>query len=279
MYTDSQRLKGKQRHRPDTDNEEEYSQQPSQRLKYDDSTVNWNEEEFQRKVKDTVRLALACEFKKTAIKRDDINKKVLQDHKFEFKRLHRAANDKLRYLFGFEMVDLPVKEKILAGSRRDGKEVPGSGSKGYMLLNALPEKYNVPELFKYKDEEYENVGVLYCILALIFVNEQTLSKGELEEHLNRLHVTDETQTFGDRDKLLDNFVKQGYLLRKKNNLAANDPNADPDAGIEYYWGPKAKVEIPEENIVNFITSVYNPENTNINKLTEYVYKSAGFSVP
>ncbi|KAI9027420.1 MAGE family-domain-containing protein [Phycomyces nitens] len=287
MYTDSQRrLKGKRARRPDTDTEDDYTEQSAtQRIKHDHSTVNWDEESripsdlrlpanSKRLPSDVMTLTKKVMWLSSQLV---INTpKVMQDHKFEFKRLHKVANDKLKHLFGFEMAELPLKERILNSAKREDKEKVAGGAKGYMLINTLPENYNIPDLFKYKDEEYENIGVLYCILALIFVSEQTLSKVELVEHLNRLQVTEETETFGDRDKLIDGFVKQGYLLRQK---TSNDPAADPDAGWEYYWGPKAKAEIPEENMVNFITSLYSSENTNIEKLTEYVYKSAGFSVP
>lgn len=75
---------------------------------------------------------------------------------------------------------------------------------------------------------------------------------ELKQHLDRLRVSDETTTFGERDKLLDSFVKQGYLHRQK---SGHDQDPANEVTFEYFWGPRAKVEVPEDKMVDFIASV------------------------
>lgn len=47
-----------------------------------------------------------------------------------------------------------------------------------MLCNILEQSYFDPEVIFRKDDEYENIGVLYVILALIFANEQVLADGK-----------------------------------------------------------------------------------------------------
>lgn len=74
----------------------------------------------------------------------------------------------------------------------------------------------------------------------------------LKEHLDRLNVLEESPTFGDREKLLDGFVKQGYLHRAK---VGDEARGNNDNVWEYYWGPRARAEIIDSNIVDFITSV------------------------
>lgn len=76
----------------------------------------------------------------------------------------------------------------------------------------------------------------------------------LKEHLDRLNVHDECPKFGDREKLLDGFVKQGYLHRAK---VGDEARGNNDNVWEYYWGPRARAEIMDSNIVDFITSVSN----------------------
>lgn len=51
---------------------------------------------------------------------------------------------------------------------------------------------------------------------------------------------------------MDAFVKHGYLHRQKLVMEA----AQNDQPIfEYSWGPRAKAEIPEHNMVGLISSV------------------------
>ncbi|KAI7862084.1 MAGE homology domain-containing protein, partial [Spinellus fusiger] len=236
--------------------------------------------ELSRKVKDTVRYCLACEYKGTPIRREDITKKILQEHGKEYKRVQSMANTKLRELFGMEMVELPVRDK---GPSTHRKEKAVVVSRGYVLRNLLPEAYNAPDLIHISDKEYATTGLVYVVLALIFVSEQTLSNGELlelAEHLDRLCVREETHAFGDRDKLIEGYVKQGYLARHKiGNAGPSDTDTAADLQYEYTWGPRAKVEIPEENMVNFIASLYELQETGLEELTNYIYKAAGFSAP
>lgn len=71
-------------------------------------------------------------------------------------------------------------------------------------------------------------------------------------HLNRLRIPEDSETFGDRARMLDGFVKQGYLQRQK----LNPDVAQGDQPVfQYSWGPRAKAEIPEQNMVGLISSV------------------------
>ncbi|KAI8370538.1 MAGE family-domain-containing protein [Radiomyces spectabilis] len=268
------------RRHDDDDDDDDYGEGPStQRTRTDDtdapSTTDWDNEYLERKVKDTVRYALACEFKKQTIRREEISKRVLSERPRMFNVVFRSAQEKLRHIFGMEMVELPLREKPSVANNR--KELPGTklaASRTYILRNVLSMKYNVPELIQYSDEEYTNTGILYVILALILVHEQILEDGELKQHLDRLKITDSSPTFGDRDRLLDTFVKQGYLHRTKTNEP--DPNTVPE--WEYYWGPRAKAEIPEGNMVEFISSLYGLEGNSLDELKTHIYKSAGYVV-
>jgi hypothetical protein len=74
----------------------------------------------------------------------------------------------------------------------------------------------------------------------------------LYSHLNRLRIPEESEAFGDRGRMLDGFVKHGYLHRQKLVMEA----AQNDQPVfEYSWGPRAKAEIPEHNMVGLISSV------------------------
>jgi MAGE family len=51
-------------------------------------------------------------------------------------------------------------------------------SKTYVLRNILPEEQNDPQIIHHTDEEYQSTGLLYIILSLIFVNEQSMNDGQ-----------------------------------------------------------------------------------------------------
>ncbi|KAI8146057.1 MAGE family-domain-containing protein [Fennellomyces sp. T-0311] len=243
----------------------------SQRIKTDPTTTNWDADAFQRKVNDTVRYALACEYKRTPIRRDEVNKKILQERSRDFNRVQQAANRKLQHLFGLEMVDLLPKEKPSLDKNKSTTK-PTSTIKSYILCNTLSNEVRTPELIHRSDEEYHNTGLLYVILSLIFTNEQIMSEMDLTEHLDRLGVTDESRAFGDREKVLDSFVKQNYLTRDK--VAGDQQN---ETTREYYWGPRARAEITDEDIIGFITSVYGSD-TNEESMKDNILKAAGFDM-
>ena len=92
---------------------------------------------------------------------------------------------------------------------------------------------------------HNNVLCMYHTYLLIY-----LYIADLIEHLDRLGVTDDSNTFGDREKLLDSFVRQNYLIRSK---SGNDPNNENSR--EYYWGTRARAEVTGEDILGFIVSV------------------------
>jgi hypothetical protein len=71
--------------------------------------------------KKLVRLALACEYQRRTIRRADISDKVLGTNGRKFKDVFSQAQGHLRDVFGMEMVELPVKEKVTLAQRRGEK--------------------------------------------------------------------------------------------------------------------------------------------------------------
>ncbi|CDS10024.1 hypothetical protein LRAMOSA02701 [Lichtheimia ramosa] len=251
------------------DSDDDYSAPASQRPKAEHIT-SWDNETMNRKVKDTVRYALACEYRRQPIRRDDINKKVLQERTREFKHVHAAAQRKLKHLFGMEMVEMGQREKPSLKEKVKAENTKPVTTRNYILRSILDNKYNEPELIKRTKEDYELMGILYVILALIFTNERAMHDVHLKEHLDRLNVLEESPTFGDREKLLDGFVKQGYLHRAK---VGDEARGNNDNVWEYYWGPRARAEIIDSNIVDFITSFF--EGADVEDLSTNIFKASG----
>ncbi|PSR80873.1 MAGE family-domain-containing protein [Coniella lustricola] len=120
------------RQRAVTDDEEE-DQRPRNRQRRDqsdrDSEDGYAEDEPQgtsaqssdnQLIKKLVRYALACEFSRTPIRRDGIREKVLGDQGRAFKRVFEGAQGILRTVFGMEMVELPVKDRLTKEEKRKG---------------------------------------------------------------------------------------------------------------------------------------------------------------
>ncbi|CAG8646897.1 10124_t:CDS:2 [Cetraspora pellucida] len=217
-------------------------------------------EETERKIKDIVRLALASELRKVPLKRDEITRKVLHEHSRAFTVVMNKARERLRDIFGMDLVELPAKEKKAVTSsgttRRGGaNKDKSSSSKSYALQNILPQKLRDTDLIQWdRNGEQETMGLLTVILSLIHVNGRVLSDDQLRHYFRTLYL--ENNPKFELDKLLPNFVKQGYLDKQKSGFADSSSQAPEREHVEYRWGPRAKIEMPEENLCGFIKSVY-----------------------
>ncbi|CAG8477269.1 29376_t:CDS:2 [Racocetra persica] len=216
-------------------------------------------EEIERKVKDIVRLALASELRKVPLKRDEITRKVLHEHSRAFTVVMNKVRERLRDIFGVDLVELPAKEKKAVTSsgttRRGGANKDKSSSKSYALQNILPQKLRDTSLIQWdRNGEQETMGLLTVILTLIHVNGRVLSDDQLRHYFRTLYL--ENNPKFESEKLLANFVKQGYLDKQKSGFADSSSQAPEREHVEYRWGPRAKIEMPEANLCDFIKSVY-----------------------
>lgn len=116
------------------EDEEEEEQRPRQRQRRDEPDSDDDENEVEEEqaqdvaessdsqlVKKLVRYALACDFSRTSIRRDGIKEKVLGDEGRAFRRVFDGAQQTLRLVFGMEMVELPVKDKLTKEEKRKGE--------------------------------------------------------------------------------------------------------------------------------------------------------------
>ncbi|EGD81741.1 hypothetical protein PTSG_02453 [Salpingoeca rosetta] len=101
-------------------------------------------------------------------------------------------------------------------------------------------------------------GFLMTILATIYVNKpkHEISQSELWKFLReRLGVGNTTRIGGERaDRLIDTVFasEQRYLVRLRM------PNANPNEPVTYFyrWGPRARVELSEYKILQFLAKIY-----------------------
>lgn len=246
-----------------------------------------------RNVKAICRYALSCEYKKKTIRREDLAKRkwcyrffssktkqladtttaivLTEPFKRSLQLVLSRAQEKLRHVFGFEIVELPnMKEKSnQSQTQRNGgsgstqtqtqtqqvpyKKVPGGSSGTYVLRSVLREEYRTPDIIERPAREYQLTGILYVLLSLIFINGQSMNTADLNGHMDRLKLTKTihgVEGIRARDELISEFLKDGYLKRSK----LPDPDTD-EPQFTYTWGPRAMVEVGHAGISAFAISV------------------------
>lgn len=201
------------------------------------ATESLPREVIDRKVSDFIQYMLIMETKKNPVKRADLYKHVLKEHKPILPEVLRRGKVKLEEIFGFELVEV---------EHSTGK----SKTKFYFLLNTLDSELTaglvrVPDQTKY--------GLLFVVLALIFMNEGTMTDGQMWNLLSKLgidHDEKDHPVFGDVKKLImQDFTKQLYLDCVKIS------NTDP-VEYEIKWGLRAQKEMDKEVILKLVAEIH-----------------------
>ncbi|KAJ5215053.1 MAGE family-domain-containing protein [Penicillium chermesinum] len=209
-------------------------------------------------VKKLVRLALASEYSRLQIRRNDISQKVLGENgSRKFKVVFDEAQRQLRTKFGMEMSELPAKEQVTVQQRRAAKkkEKPSSSNtKSWIVTTVLPQKYRTPDIIvptKAPSDSVEGARTaLYSfIIALISLNGGTLNEQKLERYLRRTNMVAWTPWSEKLPDYLQRLVRLNYLVRIK----------EQDNGeeiIDYMVGPRGKLEVGSTGVAGFVREVY-----------------------
>ncbi|KAI9017753.1 MAGE family-domain-containing protein [Gaertneriomyces semiglobifer] len=209
-------------------------------------------DEMHRKVKDFVRYALAMEHKRKPIRRQDINQKVLKEHNKYFKQVFDLAQEKLRGVFGLEMTPVGANERRSNSQavRRAAALAGGNtGSAKAWILTVTTTPSQRESLLNWGEEQ--PLMVLLCvILGVIYTNGGCIEEGVLYRHLRQLGIErGQHQVFGSMDQVFADFIAQSYLNRHRQTDSEGDV-------YEYTIGPRSKVELPEKNLIEFMTAMY-----------------------
>ncbi|PSN68096.1 MAGE-domain-containing protein [Corynespora cassiicola Philippines] len=202
-----------------------------------------------------VRYALACEYSRTPIRRQDVNNKVLGANSRAFKQVFDSANGQLMEVFGMRMAELPVKEKVTIRQKRAaaGSESQNKSSNQWVLQSTLPKEYRTPEFLAppripTADHEAAYVGLYTMIIALISLGGGQLQESKLERYLKRMNAEQTTPVDKTTD-LLKRMAREGYLHK------VNDSSSGEEL-TSYMVGPRGKVEVGEEGVANFVRAMY-----------------------
>ncbi|GIY36452.1 trophinin [Caerostris darwini] len=172
---------------------------------------------------------------KKAIKKRDIIQHVYQGESSQtFPEVIKKAAAILKKTFGFELMEL-----------RNSKNE-------YLLVNILSQQYDIQEFAEYSPLDCQKQGLVFYILALIFMNENSIQEAELWEALEPLGIEVNKRKphpiFGDVEKYVtNNLVKEMYLERRE--ISKEPPQ------IELTWGERAHKEVFKEDLLNFVCEI------------------------
>ncbi|KAG8631052.1 hypothetical protein KVT40_000192 [Elsinoe batatas] len=244
-------------------------------------------------VKNLVRMALACEYSRTPLKRLEINAKVLGAHTRQFKVVFAAAQQHLKETFGMAMVELPVRDKVTARQRQaaamagmqaeqrkaetQAKKKPGkksqadtqgpqsqSGQKSnaWILTTILPDGYRTPDILPppsapTTESESRYTALSSFVVSLIMLSGGTLAESKLKRYLERANIDEMTALSNSiAFGIVDTSDKLFKKMEKDAFIIRVVDNASGDEVTEYIVGPRGKVEIGADGVAGLVREVY-----------------------
>ncbi|EMD00767.1 hypothetical protein BAUCODRAFT_29131 [Baudoinia panamericana UAMH 10762] len=262
----------KRRSQPDADAEHEASPEPaSQRRRMggherdaegsygDDDGAMQSSDSLDTMVKKLVRLALACEYQRKPIRRQDISEKVLGSAGRQFKTVFAQAQLQLRSVFGMEMAELPAREKVTLAQKRAAKSQSQTSKPtvSYILISVLPSKFHDPEVLQPPSaptvaEESKYVAIYTLLVSLVTLSGGSLPEAKMKRYLRRVNMEDTTSVAGYQktEQLLKRMEREGYINKIREPTGAGEE--------DIYWtvGPRGKVEVGDEAVRSMARAVY-----------------------
>ncbi|KAG5922232.1 hypothetical protein E4U42_005544 [Claviceps africana] len=219
--------------------------------------------------KKLARYALSCEFSRTPIRRDGIKERVLGNQGRSFKRVFAIAQQQLRQVWGMELRELPIREKMSLQEKRQAMRTtsqPKTGSGAYILTSTLPEAYRsaaiiAPSRIPSADEEATYVAFYTLVVSLIWLNSGELSEQKLKRYLLRLNA-DQNVSSDKTDMTLKRMEKHGYVIKK---IERPPLGQDGDHTITWHVGPRAKEEIGIDGVMGMVREVYGGSDNDLEK--------------
>ncbi|KAF2834494.1 MAGE-domain-containing protein, partial [Patellaria atrata CBS 101060] len=228
-------------------------------------------------VKKMVRLALACEYARIPIRRADISAKVLGPNSRQFKTVFKEANLQLQTVFGMQLTELPLKEKVTAQQRRAAQKVEKAqtSSNTWIVTSSLPAKFKDPTILPpprvpTSTTEAQYVALYSFIVSIISLSGGVLADPKLQRFLARMNADDTTVLGEKTEKTLARMVKENYLLKVVDSSGGEEL-------VEWRVGARGKVEIGEEGVAGMVRAVYGAGKDEDEELEKRIERSLGLS--
>ena len=196
----------------------------------------------------------------------------------QFKHVFREAQDQLRSVFGMELTELPVKEKVTISQKRAAQRSGTQGSstsKAYILTSTLPARYRnasvlQPAQIPSTGAEASYVGLTTFIIALIYLSpSQTMSESRLEKHLKRMNADNYVLAGEKTEKVLKRMEKENYIIKVR------ERDGGGEESVEYVVGPRGKVEVGERGVAGLVKGVYGKKDAEADELERRLARSLG----
>ncbi|PON29208.1 hypothetical protein TGAM01_v202316 [Trichoderma gamsii] len=220
--------------------------------------------------KKLIRYVIACEYSRTPIRRDGIKERVLGKQSRSFRRIFELAQTQLRAVWGMELRELPVREKMTLHEKRQAMKSntqSRSGSGAYVLSSALPEEYRSASILRPSktpnaEQEATYMGFYTLLVSLIWLNGGEISEQKLQRSLMRLNA-DRMLASERTEVVLKRLERQGYVIKKVDRPPVG---YEGDQTITWHVGPRAKEEIGLDGVMGLVREVYgHPEDAAFDK--------------
>ncbi|KID72475.1 Non-structural maintenance of chromosome element 3 [Metarhizium brunneum] len=219
--------------------------------------------------KKLVRYALSCEYSRTPIRRDGIKERVLGNQGRSFKRIFALAQKQLKLVWGMELRELPVREKMSLQEKRQAMKSNSQakiGSGAYILTSTLPDEYRSAAIIKpsripTSDDEATYVAFYTLVVSFIWLNGGELSEQKLRRYLLRLNA-DQNVSSEKTETTLKKMEKHGYVIKRVERPPLGQ---DGEQTITWHVGPRAKEEIGLDGVRGLVRELYGGSSEDLEK--------------
>ncbi|KAF4980800.1 hypothetical protein FZEAL_3277 [Fusarium zealandicum] len=243
--------------RNDSDDEDVDQENSDEDMDGEGQRVQSADEQLAKKL---IRYAISCEYSRTAIRRDGIKERVLGNQGRSFKRIFAVAQQQLRDVWGMELRELPVREKMSLHEKRQAMKShsqPKTGSGAYILSSTLPEAYRSAAVLKPSktpsaDDEATYAAFYTMVISMIWLNSGELSEQKLRRYLTRLNA-DQNVSMDKTEMILKKMERQGYVIKRVDRPPVGQ---DGEQTITWHIGPRAKEEVGLDGVMGMVRQVY-----------------------
>ena len=196
----------------------------------------------------------------------------------QFKHVFTETQNQLRSVFGMELTELPVKEKVTISQKRAAQRSGTQGSStsnAYILTSTLPARYRKPSALRPSQipstgAEASYIGLTTFILALIYLSaSQTISESRLEKHLKRMNADNYVLAGEKTEKVLKRMERENYIVKVR------ERDGGGEESVEYVIGPRGKVEVGERGVAGLVKAVYGKKDAEADELERRLVRSLG----
>ncbi|XP_056130415.1 necdin-like 2 [Lampris incognitus] len=187
--------------------------------------------QLDHKTAEVIQYFLVKDQRKIPVRRADIVKFVLKEHRNVYAEVLRRAERTFKEVYGVKIVEIDTKTHV------------------YILVNELETAEEAPLSISAGNP---NMGLLFVILSVIFMKGGVVKEAVIWNILKKLRVDlrEKHGELGDVKKVVtDEFVRQRYLEYAK------VPHSEP-VEHQFLWGQRAEYEVSKVKILEYMGQLH-----------------------